>query len=56
MSKQSNDLIENFLKENELRPMHLELYLDEVCDMVCRSKEEDDEIGEELEKLRSEQY
>ena len=52
----TNIIIEKFLQENDLYPMHLEMYLDEVHDIVCRSRQEDDEIGEELDKLRSEQY
>jgi len=51
---ETNKKIEQFLDENDLYPMHLEMYLDEVCNIVCRSKQEDDEITDELDRLRSE--
>lgn len=50
----TNLIIENFLKENNLFPMHLEMYLTLKCEIVCRSKWEDDQIGEELDRLREE--
>lgn len=51
---ESNELIEKFMKENDLYPMHLEMYLQDKHDIICRSKQEDDEIGEELDRLREE--
>lgn len=49
---ESNDLIKRFMKENNLEVTHLEMFLQDECGIICRSKEEDDEIAEELERLR----
>lgn len=54
--EESNKLIKRLMDENELFPMHLEMYLQQECDIICRSKWEDDKITEELEELRDNNY
>lgn len=49
---ESNEKIAKFLKENNLFPMHLEMYLTLKCEVICRAKWEDDALSEELDKLR----
>lgn len=39
---ETNQLIDKFMKENQLDPMHLEFYLEEKCNIICRDKEEID--------------
>jgi len=51
--EKENELIAKFMKDNDLYPMHLEMFLDTKYGIVCRSKEDDDEIAEELECLRN---
>jgi len=51
--EKENELIAKFMKDNNLYPMHLEMYLDMEGDIVCRRKEDDDEIEEKLERLRN---
>ena len=52
--EESDKLIKKFMKENELEPMHFEMYLQYKCGIICRTIEEDNEISEELERLRNE--
>jgi len=49
---ESNKLIKKLMEENELTTMHLEMYLQQECNIICRGKWEDDQITEELESLR----
>jgi hypothetical protein len=43
--EESNKQIEQFLLELELEPMHLSMYLEQKCSMICRTVEEDNEFN-----------
>jgi len=47
------NLIEDFMKNNDIDPFHLEMLLESHYGIVCRTQEEDEEIDEELENLRA---
>lgn len=51
--EESYMLIGKFLEDNNIWSMHLQMYLSEKCGIVCRSEEDDEEIEEHLNNLKS---